>query len=100
MNIYNCSLQDLENYFIKKNEKKFKARQVFDWLYKKIVTSFEQMTNIKKELIFDLQQDFNMDHLKLIERQSDKDVYKYLFELPDKNTIEAVLMHHNYGYSL
>ncbi len=100
MNIYNCSLQDLENYFIKKNEKKFKARQVFDWLYKKRVTSFEQMTNIKKELIFDLQQDFNMEHLKLIERQSDKDVYKYLFELPDKNTIEAVLMHHNYGYSL
>ena len=73
---------------------------MFDWLYKKRVTSFEQMTNIKKELIFDLQQDFNMEHLKLIERQSDKDVYKYLFELPDKNTIEAVLMHHNYGYSL
>lgn len=100
MNIYNYSLIDLENYLLEKNEKKFKARQIYDWLYKKRVTDFEQMTNLKKVLISELKTDFDMETLKIIERQNDQDVYKYLFELKDKNKIEAVLMHHNYGYSL
>ena len=51
MNIYNLSIEDLENYFLNINEKKFKAIQVYDWLYKKRVNNFEQMTNIKKDII-------------------------------------------------
>ena len=47
-NIYNLSLEDLEEYFVSKNLKKFKGSQVFDWLYRKRITSFDEMTNIKK----------------------------------------------------
>ena len=47
-NIYNYTLEDLENYFFNINEKKFKAKQVYDWLYFKRVSTFDEMTNIKK----------------------------------------------------
>ena len=51
-NIYGYSLEQLENYFLSIDQKKFKAIQVFDWLYKKRVTSFAEMSNIKKEVIY------------------------------------------------
>ena len=56
MNIYSLSRKDLENYFENINEKKYKALQVYDWLYKKRVNSFEKMTNIKKDIINKLTQ--------------------------------------------
>ena len=58
------------------------------------------MTNLKKDLIKYLKENFNMDTLKLVKKQSDIDVKKYLFELYDGNKIEAVLMKHDYGNSL
>ena len=45
--IYNKSFNDLEEYFVSINEKKFKASQVYEWLYKKRVTSFGDMSNLK-----------------------------------------------------
>lgn len=99
-NIYNHTLQDFEDYFQKINQKKFKAIQLFDWLYKKRVTCFEEMTNIKKDVIEKLKQDFTFSTLKEITKQTDVDVVKYLFELSDGNKIEAVLMKHDYGNSL
>lgn len=98
--IYNYSLNDLQDYFESIGETKFRASQVFDWLYIKRVNSFDEMTNIKKDLIKYLKDNFNMDKLKLLEVQSDIDVKKYLFELYDGNKIEAVLMNHDYGNSL
>ena len=98
--IYNYSLKDLQDYFESIGETKFRASQVFDWLYIKRVNSFDEMTNIKKDLIKYLKDNFNMDKLKLLEVQSDIDVKKYLFELYDGNKIEAVLMNHDYGNSL
>ncbi len=100
MNIYDKTLEELETYFINNNEKKFKAKQVFDWLYKKRVTSFDEMSNIKKDIIDKLKNDFNFNSLKILTKQEDKDVVKYLFELSDGNKIEAVLMKQVYGNSL
>ena len=99
-NIYGLSLKDLEDYFIKKGEKKFKAEQVFMWLYKNRVNSFDEFSNIKKETIELLKQDFNMDKLQIIKKLEDDSTVKYLFNLSDKNKIEAVLMRHDYGNSL
>ena len=99
-NIYNYSLEDLKDYFKKNNEKEFKANQIYEWLYKKRVNSFNDMTNIKKKLIKKISEEFIMKKLKIITKLEDTDVCKYLFELEDNNKIEAVLMKHDYGNSL
>ena len=98
--IYNFSLMDLENFFEEIGQSKFRAAQVFDWLYIKRVKSFEEMTNIKKDLISFLSDNFSINHLNMLEVQEDIDVKKYLFELYDGNKIEAVLMKHDYGNSI
>lgn len=99
-NIYGMTLSDLETYFISIGDKKFKAIQVFEWLYKKRVSSFQEMTNVKKETLNKIEEDFNLDKLKIIDKKVGKDVTKYLFELNDREKVEAVLMNHDYGNSL
>jgi len=99
-NVYNFTMKQLEEYFINLGEKKFKANQVFEWLYQKRIKSFDEMSNIKKDVINKLKEDFQTTHLKVLTKQEDIDVCKYLFELADGNTIEAVLMKHDYGNSL
>ena len=100
MNIYNLTREELEDYFKGIGEKKFKAIQVFDWLYKKRVSSFDEFTNIKKDVISRLKEDFVFEKPSIIKVQDGKDVHKYLFDLNDGEKIEAVLMNHDYGSSL
>ena len=98
--IYDITFEELEQYFIEKGEKKFKAIQVFEWIYKKRVNSFDEFSNVKKDTIEILKKDFKFTQIKLIDKKTDVDVSKYLFELSDNNKIEAVLMNHDYGNSL
>ena len=49
-NIYNYSLEQLTNYFASINQKPFRAKQVFSWLYQKEASSFDEMSNLSKEL--------------------------------------------------
>ena len=99
-NIYGCTLEDLEEYFISIGSRKFHALQLFSWLYEKRIKSFDEVTNIKKEVLDILRKDYSMEPLKIVEVQKDVDVCKYLFELSDKEHIEAVLMRHDYGNSI
>ena len=99
-NIYNYKLTDLENYFESIGEKKFKARQIYDWLYIKKVNDFKLMTNIKKDLQDKLSNEFSNDFIKIKTVQKSDLTNKYLFELIDGNYIEAVLMRHDYGNSV
>lgn len=99
-NIYNYKLTDLENYFESIGEKKFKARQIYDWLYIKKVNDFKLMTNIKKDLQDNLSKEFSNDFIKIKTVQKSDLTNKYLFELIDGNYIEAVLMRHDYGNSV
>lgn len=98
--IYGMTHEDLEQYFLALGEKKFKATQIYEWLYEKRIQSFDEMSNVKKSVIASLKQDFYFGKLKELERLDDVDVHKYLFELSDGNKIEAVLMNHDYGNSL
>ena len=99
-NIYDLTLKELEDYFISIGAKKFRAVQVYDFLYKKRVKSFDEMNNIGNKIKERLKQDFDMFKIKLVLKQSDKDVSKYLFELSDGGRIESVLMYHDYGISI
>ena len=99
-NIYNLTLKELEDYFVSINDKKFRATQIYEFLYKKRVKSFDDMTNIGKNIKEKLKEDFLFTQIKLILKQEDRDVKKYLFELNDGQRIESVLMYHNYGISI
>ena len=99
-NIYGITFEELENYFIEKNDKKFKATQVFDWVYKKRISNFEDMRNVSKETIKAMKEDFYFDKLEIIDKKEDVDVAKYLFRLKDNEKVEAVLMYHDYGNSI
>jgi 23S rRNA (adenine2503-C2)-methyltransferase len=89
-----------EEYFESINEKKFKATQMFEWLYEKRINSFNEITNIKKDIIEKVQNDFNMNMIEIVKFQDDLDTHKYLFKLYDNNYIEAVVMEHDYGNSI
>ena len=98
--IYNLTREDLENYFLSINSKKFHADQLFDWLYVKRVKSFDDVTNIKKEVLEEIKNNYILNNIKIVNVEKDKDVNKYLFELSDGEHIEAVLMFHDYGTSI
>ena len=98
--IYDLTKEELEEYFLKHGEKKFKATQIYQWLYDKKVKSFDDMTDIKKDTLELLKNDFTIERVKLVKVEKDKDVNKYLFELSDCEYIEAVLMLHDYGNSI
>ena len=100
MNIYDLTLEKLENYFIDSGDKKYRASQVFYWLYEKRVISFEEMTNLSKETIQKLKKDFSIERPIIVKEEHDKDVSKFLFKLSDNEHIESVLMYHDYGLSL
>ena len=98
--IYNLTREDLENYFLSINSKKFHADQLFDWLYVKRVKSFDEVTNIKKEVLEEIKKNYILNNIKIVNVEKDQDVHKYLFELNDGEHIEAVLMFHDYGTSV
>ena len=100
MNIYGITLEQLEKYFLDKNDKKFKATQIFDWVYKKRINRFDDMRNVSKETIKTMNEYFYFEKLELIDRLEDIDVKKYLFRLKDGEKVEAVLMYHDYGTSI
>ena len=100
MSIYGLTREELEQYFLTINEKKFKALQIFEWLYQKKERNISNFSNIKKEIRERLQKDFSFDLPTIVKREIDEDVEKFLFKLSDGEHIEAVLMRHNYGLSV
>lgn len=99
--IYSYSLESLENLMVEMGEKKFRAKQIFTWLYRKRVTSFDEMTDIKVELQNKLKERFVIDPLTVREKQISKDgTTKMLFELQDGSLIETVMMVYEFGKSV
>jgi 23S rRNA (adenine2503-C2)-methyltransferase len=93
--------EQLSEWFVAQGDKKFRATQVWDWLYRQRVMNFSEMTNLKQATIDLLEATFVINPLKqtVVQEASDGTV-KYLFELPDKNMIETVLMRQDYGLSV
>jgi 23S rRNA (adenine2503-C2)-methyltransferase len=71
----------------------FRAKQIYSWLYHKYVSSFDEMKNLPKVLKEELSDNYRIDLLKIIKVEDSVDgSRKYLFELDDGNTVEAVLL--------
>jgi len=99
--IYGLTLQELAEWLEAHGEKKFRARQVWDWLYKKRVEHWHEMKNVNRSCLELLDAHFALNSLKVQVRQQSADgTVKYLFELADGNVIETVLMRHSYGLSV
>jgi 23S rRNA (adenine2503-C2)-methyltransferase len=99
--IYSLQLHELKEWLTNNGEKPFRAEQIYDWLYKKRVSLFEDMNNLSKGLRDKLSENFQITTLKTVIKQSSSDgTIKFLFELHDGYSIETVLMRHDYGNSV
>ncbi|MDF0726410.1 23S rRNA (adenine(2503)-C(2))-methyltransferase RlmN [Cytobacillus sp. S13-E01] len=99
--IYGLTLEQLTEWLVEHGEKKFRASQIWDWLYKKRVTDFSLMKNISANSIKLLEDHYYIQSLKQEVKQESKDgTIKFLFKLQDGNLIETVLMRFNYGLSV
>ena len=89
---------DLEKEVIENlNEKKYRAKQIYEWLYRKKAEKFEEMTNLSKELIAKLDENYYIDNLEILKKQVSVDgTKKYLIKLPTGGAIESVLMSYNH----
>lgn len=98
INLYNYSLEKLEGLMLSLQEKKYRATQLFKWIYEKRVTSFDEMSDVSKSFREVLNRDFCLVKPKIHKEQRSKDgTIKLLLELEDGDKVETVLMRYNYG---
>ena len=92
----------LQAYFEQLGEKKFRASQVYQWLHQKLVTDFEQMTNLPESLRKTLKENCRLTALtaERVQVSQIDGTSKYLFKLYDGNLIESVLMKYHHGNSV
>lgn len=99
--IYDLNLEQLGKILVDNGFKKYSAAQVFQWLYRQKVSSFDEMSNLSKALRSWLSENYSCEALNLRQKQLSRDgTRKYLFELNDGSLIESVLMHYDYGNSI
>lgn len=100
--IASMNFEELSAEFKEMGLPKFRATQVYDWLHKKCVASFEEMTNISKDLIAKLNDNFVIFSCtiekKLVSRYDN--TVKYLYSLPDGEYLECVVMDYKYGHTI
>lgn len=100
--IKSLSFEELNDALTAKGLPAFRTNQVYSWLHEKGVSSFDEMTNLSKEI----REKFNNDYLIPSCQIEDKfvskldDTVKYLFKLHDGEYVEAVIMKYKYGYTI
>lgn len=100
--IKSLSLEELSAQIKDLGLPKFRAGQIFEWLHKYGVSSFDEMTNLSKELRASLSNDFYIADCIIEEKyvSSIDSTVKYLFRLNDGEFIESVIMKYKYGYTI
>jgi 23S rRNA (adenine2503-C2)-methyltransferase len=91
--IHSLLLEDLQAWLVGAGEKPYRARQIIDWLYKKRVTSYDEMTDLPQALRTKLAEEFALAKPEVVRVLGSKDTtQKFLFRLHDGNLIESVLI--------
>jgi 23S rRNA (adenine2503-C2)-methyltransferase len=99
--IYGMTYEQLKDWLIQHGESRYRVNQIWNWLYKKRVDSFSDMTNINKQTRQLLEEHFVFHTMETEIKQESKDgTIKFLFKLSDGNLIETVLMRFSYGLSV
>lgn len=103
LDIKSLEFDQLENYIVDElKQPKFRAKQIFDWIHKKRVSSFEDMKNIPQSLINELNDKCFITNLVIKNKLISKldGTVKYLYMLPDGEYVESVLMKYKHGNSI
>ncbi|MFZ5646542.1 MAG: 23S rRNA (adenine(2503)-C(2))-methyltransferase RlmN [Bacillota bacterium] len=102
INLKDYTPQELEEIFRGLGEPPYRARQVADWVFRKGVRSFSEMTNLPETLKYRLESIADPGNVVILKKQvsSRGDTVKYLFGLNDGQAVESVLMKHQYGRSV
>ncbi len=91
--IRNQTKAQIQDWMLQNGEKPFRGKQVYEWLWKHNVSSFEAMENLSKSLREKLVLHFGLGKVEIESRQISKDgTIKYIFKLPDGNLVEGVLI--------
>lgn len=99
--IYDLTYENLLEILLNAGYKKYRADQVWGWLYDKKVTSFSMMKNVPSEIINLLKEQYSFETLEVVTSSTSVDgTKKFLYGLEDHNLIEAVVMKHHYGNSI
>lgn len=100
--LQSLTVSEICEWMEEKKEKPFRAKQVYEWVHGKLVSNFDEMTNLSKNLRGKLREDFYETPLTILKKQVSKrkDTAKYLFSLPDGNTVESVWMKYHHGNSV
>lgn len=100
--INSLTYEQLNNVISKLGQPKFRAKQIFTWLHKNGVTSFDEMTNVSKALREKLCENYYISTCEIEDKYVSKidDTVKYLFKLNDGEYIESVIMKYKYGYTI
>ena len=100
-NIKEYNLDELKEELVSIGEKKYRAEQIFKWLYVDKVKEFDEMTNLSLELREKLKKEYTMCNFKILKKQESADgTKKYLFDVLDGNAIETVLMQYHHGKTI
>lgn len=100
-NIKDYNLEELKQEISSLDEKKYRAEQIFKWIYVDKVKEFDDMTNLSLELREKLKQNYTMCNYKILKKQESVDgTKKYLFDVLDGNAIETVLMEYHHGKTI
>ena len=100
-NIKEYNLDELKNEIEALGEKKYRAEQIFKWIYVDKVKEFDEMTNLSLDLREKLKQNYTMCNFKILKKQESIDgTKKYLFDVLDGNAIETVLMQYHHGKTI
>ncbi|WP_308636860.1 23S rRNA (adenine(2503)-C(2))-methyltransferase RlmN [Paenibacillus silvisoli] len=99
--IYGFTFERLVSWLAEHGHKPSRARQVWDWLYRKRVTAFADMTDVNAACLQLLEEHFGIQTLGEHTKQESADgTVKFLLKLEDGNLIETVLMRHKFGLSV
>lgn len=84
-NIKDYNIVELKQELEKLNEKPYRAEQIFRWIYKEKANSFDEMTDLSKDLREKLKKEYKLCNFKILEKQVSRDgTVKYLFDILDR----------------
>lgn len=100
--ILSMTLAELEAEITALGEKKFRAGQLYSWLHEKRITDFSECSNLSKQLIAQLDVQYELRRAKIVRKLVSKldGTVKYLYEFPDGERAESVLMSYEHGNSM